>query len=573
MTRTGALLWKEGRDHRASLLVLAGLIPLACWPVQRWLFKFAEPVWTWEWLLPFAVAIALVIVAADLFAMDVATSRMASFAALPVPVRRHFTARTLFLALAGAAFALWTAAANVAIVGIWGKPGAALLLLDHWTASASGLGIAAAMTSGVVLFSALGIGGFRAVLAGALLAGAGCASVSFALSCAGVRSFEQSTHLLTVIVSGGVGVVIASAAYAALVGGRAHAVSRRRGALLAGAIVVLALGAPSAQAGWRLWRGFVLSPSDAEIELNTPNVSPDERHLTIWAQKQHPFGGAAYASWVVRIEDGALFDWPRRDELAAGWTKDGLVWAGRMTARSDETDYGRFAAPETGATVAKAFRDGMDARMARGFGFGPSWAQWLRYEYVQQPGRSNWSTLKLGVKGGDVTRVVEGRGLPCPTKEVGRALYCTAENKLMLVDIAGGEPRVVAEDAKGISILSCSPVGTLFLVTTSKGAVVLDGSDWRCVAGPFDDKGGAHWCGGSETRAVLAFPDADGRLVRLLDVAAGREVVPEPSLGVLGGYCSVATLSDGRFVARAGTNGLLLLDQEGRLIRRLFPPE
>src|SRR5262245_9281890 len=115
MTRTSALLWKEWRDHRAALAVFAALVPLVSWPVQKWIFRFSEPVWTWQFLVPLCVAPCVAVVAADAFAMDLATQRMAGFASLPVPLRRNFSMRTLFLALVSIAIGVWAGAVNLAI--------------------------------------------------------------------------------------------------------------------------------------------------------------------------------------------------------------------------------------------------------------------------------------------------------------------------------------------------------------------------------------------------------------------------------------------------------------------------
>jgi hypothetical protein len=579
MTRTGALLWKEWRDHRVALAVFAAIVPLVSWPVQRWVFKFMEPEWTWKWVVPLCAGLAVAIVASDLFAMDLATARMSAFVALPVPVRRHFTARTAFLAAVAIAFAAWTVVMNAALVGIWGKPGAAAALVGSFDPAFQGLAMSAAALAGVLVFSALGVGGFRAVIGGVLLAGIGYAATMFTaewlLPRPVVWSPQPARDPLQWLVTAGVLLV---AAYAGFVGGRAHAAGRRRGALIAAAIIVAAFGTPSGTLAWKAYRSWVLVASDPDIVLQygwNP-VSPDGRYVAVWANK--PNGGCR--SWVVRVADGALFDWPRRNEGIGGWTTDGLAWVGSMNYRGPSGDYGRFVRPETGATVERALVDGaaMSRRLASGWGAGPRWAQWLRYE--SQPARPAskgvYPTVmwRLWEKDGAGERTIEGRMGLAPTPRVGEALLVTPDAKLALVRLAGGEPTIVWNDATGIGWWTAgSPDGRYFTLSTSKGWIVLDSTKWTCVAGPYEPTS-AYWCLGDETSPTLAVAEAKSEsLTRLLEFPSGREIVPDASLGILSGYGSVQRLPDGGFIARAGTNRLLRLDADGKFIRRLFPPE
>lgn len=581
MTRTGALLWKEWRDHRTALAIFAAIVPLVSWPVQRWVFKFSEPEWTWQWVVPLCAGLAVAIVASDLFAMDLSTSRMSAFTALPVPVRRHFTARTAFLAAVALAFAAWAVAMNAVLVGVWGKPGAASALLGSFDPAVTGMAMCAAATAGVLVFSALGVGGFRAVICGLLLAAVGYVATVYAAALfVPEPEYWNPRPLRDPMTWLFAAAVLAGAAYAGFVGGRAHAAGRKRGALIATAILVAAFGAPAAGVAWKTYRAWALVPDDPALVLQYGDnpVSADGRYVAVMASK--PNGGTR--SWVVRVEDGALFDWPRRNDMVGGWTEDGLAWVDAFNFRDHERDYGRFVRPETGETVERAPSGGpaMWQRLASGWTIGPRWTYWLQYE--NEPARRGskgvppTSMWRLLVRDGVDERKIEACSMPAAMPRVGDVLLITPDSKLARVRLSGGDPEIVANDATALGCyLAGSPDGRYFIVGTSKGYVVLDSTDWKQVAGPWSASTDAvWWCTGDSTRATLMVGDRNGeRLVRLVEVATGREIVPDASLEILCRYRAVDHLPDGSFVARAGRNRLLHLDADGKLIRRLFPPE
>jgi len=581
MTRTGALVWKEGRDHRAAVLVFAALVPLVSWPVQRWVFKFAEPEWTWRWIIPLCVGLAVAVVAADAFAMDLATSRMASFVALPTTLRRHFATRTLFLALVGAVIAAWTAAANVAIVAIWGKPDAVVRHLDTYDSAVLGLLMTAAGAAAVLVFSTLGVGGFRAVLGGAVLA----AVAHFATDYASGRFIPPPEYGRSSIVREPLEWIVTTgvlfvAAYAGFIGSRANTASRQRGTLFAGTLLIAAFGLPAGAASWKVYRAWRITPTDPEISLEPPAISPDGRYIAVTASKRGTFAGQR--SWIVRIDDARLFDWPRRNEWIYGWSKDGDAWVvvdRRELTSPDGFDWGRTARAETGETVAGVTKADIGKRVNYAYGFEARGTRWLRWNC--EPSKTPKDAPKgvyawtLWAKDDDKTRrLVEARSIPAPTPNVGQVLIATAEKKLALVDLAGGEPRLVADDVVGLrGSLAGSPDGRFYTVTTSKGEAVLDATTWKTVAGPYGTAA-AIWCGVADGPSVLAvFETKDWRLERLVDVATGREIVPDPALDIRGSYESVQALADGRIVARASENRIILLDADGKFIRKLFPPE
>jgi hypothetical protein len=578
MNRTTALVWKEWRDHRAAAFVFAALVPLVSWPIQRWVFKFGEPEWTWKWILPLCVGIAVAVVAADAFAMDLVTSRMRSFAALPTRLSHHFAARVAFLGLVAAGIAAWTIAANYGILSIWGKPGAAALLFERWDAAALGLAMSAAGAAAVLVFSSLGVGGFRAVLGGALLAGVAFVATDYAFDRLATvpdpwRTKPGCDFLLEWTIAAA---ALFVAAFVGFVGARADLASRRRGAALVGALLVAAFGLPAGAAAWKAYRGWLISPDDPEITIEAPCVSPDGRHVAVHATKRGPFEGRR--AWIVRVDDGRAFDWPRRNELIYGWSKDGFAWAVREQkfTRAEERDHGRLATIETGDTVASVTASDVNSRVEYGWSHGARWTQWLRWNIRPTtkdapPGSSEWTLWK---KDEDPSqgRVVLAKGIPAPTRTVGEALIVTPDNRLALVSLAGGEPRVVAERVRWVhGALAGSPDGRFFIVDVDKRWIVLDSETWMTAAGPLEGTY-VSWCAG-ENHALLCVVGEGGKCERLLDVATGREIVSDPSLEVLGGYGSVAVLPDGRLVARSGARRLVLVDADGKFIRRLFPPE
>jgi hypothetical protein len=573
MTRTGALVWKEWRDHRAAAFVFAALVPLVSWPVQRWVFKFAEPEWTWKWMVPLCVGLAVAVIASDAFAMDLATSRMNSFVALPVTLRRHFGARVTFLAFVAAAMAVWAAAANLAIVECWGQAGAVALHLAKFESAKTGLLMTAAGAAAVLVLSSLGIGGFRAVFGGATLA----AVASFATTYAAgrlvpVSAYEPYVEFRPQVEWMVAAAVLFVAAYVGFVGGRANAASRERGVVLASVVLVAAFGVPAAGATWKAYRGWLIDPDDPELYINGANASPDGRYVAIFASK---YGGSgAHRSWIARVDGGPLIDWPRRNEGLGGWTDDGLVWSVAYDRPLKPSSWGRLVRPETGETVSSVSQADLETRLTGGLSSdGPRWAQWLRRRY-EPTNRHDVSTWTLRSKDGGPERVVEARSCPTPTRTVGTALIATPANRLALVDLAGGDPRVVAEDVVSIGGASaCSPDGRYVIVGTSKGDAVIDSADWSVAFGPV--KSHVSWCGRTGERSVVCVVDAKSYAdVRLVDVKTRREIVPELRYYYLDSVCgSVQALPDGRFVAHASWNRIVLLDADGKFIRRLFPPE
>lgn len=575
MTRTAALVGKEWRDHRAAIAVFGAIVPLVSWCIQRWVFKFAEPAWTWEFMVPLCVGLAVAVVASDLFAMDLATSRMDGFAALPVRPRRHFGVRLAFLAGVAALLAAWTVVANAAIVGVWGKPGAVAALFGSFDPAIDGLAMCFAATSGVLVFSALGVGGFRGVLGGGLLALGAYAACVYALGVFVPQpAYWNPQPWRTPLTWSLAGALLLAAGWSGFCATRALASFRRRGLLVAAAILVGVLGAPAGAAAWKQYRQWVVSPYDPEILVQQgPSVSPDGRYVAVWAHR--PTGGAR--SFVVRTADGALFDWPSRNEVVAGWTHDGLAWAGRMDHRPDAKDYGRFARPETGETVEKV--TSLDDRLAEGLGPTPRWARWLRWNHegiVSKNGEPVLTKWKLWSKESAKERIVVARSMPGPMPTEGEIVYVDAADRLVVANLDGGNPRVAfdAPGKKGIHGWTAgSPDGKYVLIYVDDAPVVLDIATWRVIAGPWPGCE-AWWCRGANEVAHLALTNRKTQMLdRLVQVPGGREVAPDPALGVLGGYWSVAALPSGGFVARSGTNKVLLLDAEGKLMRRLFPPE
>jgi hypothetical protein len=568
-------LWKEWRDHRAAVLVFAVLVPLLSWPVQRYIFKFAEPVWTWQWIVPMCAGLAAAFIAADSFAMDLATHRMASFAALPVPVRRHFTVRTAFLALVAIAIAAWALLVNVAIVGVWGKSGAVEAMFASDCGSLTGYAMCAAVTAAVLVLSSLGVGGFRAFLGGVLLAYVAFVATSFAGDLlARIPGYGSPSSQRVLVEWTIAAAVLGIAALSGFVTSRAQPALRKQGVICAAAILVLAFGAPAAAAGWKEYRGWMVSPDDPELYVVSVDVSPDGSYVAVVGSNAAG-PNQNYRSWVVRTSDGALFDWPRRGDYIGGWTKDGLAWVGRMGSNPQRKppDYGRFVQPETGVTVSVA-GEGLSARLAGGGSTHPGWAGWLRWDW--QPAKDSTKavrlyTWRLWARDTELTRTVDARSMPSPMPKVGEVLYVDAGGDLLLTDLAGGEPRVVMKGAKDLQgWVAGSPDGRYFVVGTDGGSVVLDSTNWNRVAGPFPNRY-AYWCPGSG--AVLRLNDeANASVERMIDVAHGREIAPT-FRGLRGGHASIHVLADGRVVGHAGRSEVVLLDANGKYVRHLFPPK
>jgi hypothetical protein len=331
-------------------------------------------------------------------------------------------------------------------------------------------------------------------------------------------------------------------------------------------------------ATWKTYRGYTIRADDDDAYVNSLTVSPDGRHVGVVLSKSSTWSG--YRSWIVRTDGSAVFDWPRRNDYANGWTADGLLWIAR--AGSTENDYfGVLAKPETGETVETVTREDVSKRIISVWTVGPQWAHWLRWDCVNRDAKDvggvrmyDW---KLWVNDTKCERSVFARSMPAATPKVGEILFVTADEKLCLLDVAGGEPRVVAEGVRDISgWFSGSPDARYYVVGNADGRVVLDSQTWKVVAGPFRGKSSVYWCGGSDSRAVLRVieevPNKPTR-VQLVDIAAGREIPVDPSLELSTQYDGIDALADGTLVARSGDRGVVVLDADGKLVRRLFPPK
>jgi hypothetical protein len=584
MTRTAALLRKEWRDHRVTLAVFAALVPLVSWPVQRYVFKFTEPEWTWRWILPICVGLATAAVAADLFASDLATSRMDAFLALPVPLRHHFTARTAFLAAVALAFTVWTVAMNILLVAVWGKPGAAASLVAAAEFATEDVVRGAGAIAAVLVFSALGIGGFRAVIAGVVLAAVAYAATVFAADKLGLSPPEWSPvrhRELWILVPAAA--VMSLAAWTAFFVSRGQPVRRKRGALWAAAVLVVAFGTPASGAAWKVYREWTISPDDENFHIMATHVSPDGRFVGVVGGNRAS-ASRRCRSWIVPVDRGPPLAFPGHNDYIGGWTTDGLAWVGRYDTNWFDTatkpsDYGCLVRPETGEIVERLMEtQTLGARLAEGWGVCPAWAQWLRIESnVARYGKKGVPflyTYRLWTKDRDLERTTDACCAVAPTPKVGEVLIVTADQKLALLDLAGGEPRVVADDATGLAYwLTGSSDGRYDVVGTSKGPVVLDSTTWRRVAGPFPGHG-VQWCGWAGARSLLAvFEEKTGALSYLLDVDKKREIRVDPSVQVVYAGCFIQPLADGRIVLTSAPKRVLLLDADGKLIRRLFPPE
>jgi hypothetical protein len=541
MTRFTALLWKEARDHRAALAVAALVMPALSWPLQQWGFRFAQPAWTSSGLVPALVGLALVIVASDLFAMDAVTRRLEHFAALPVRPRLLFGARAAFLALVGAGATAWAWAVQLAILAAGAPAGALSRQLAHAGQAHVGLLCAAAAAAGTLFLSTLGVGGLIATIAGTVLAGLGLYGVA-SLPVSGVWAL------------GLVPVAFGAAAFLAFTGSRALGRGRARALACGGPLVALLLLLPAGRAAHGAWRERFLSPDDPAFRVSGLLAGPGGRHVAVAVEREGARGSKRV--WVLRLSDGALFDWGRPGEGFLGWTGDGLLACGGR-------DGGTLRRPETGAVV----RAPAIAEWAAAAAF--SWwprETWLRWSRV--PGAEGAWDLRH--RDGRRYGPVWSRGMPAPAAEEGAVLRVTPEGALVRTDLGTREEVVLVPRGvnRVLGSMAWSRDGRFFLAELDEGTAALDGASWTIAAGPWRDRT-VQWSSSPEAPGVLVITEKTrGRGPLLVDVGRGREARLDAAYGE--GLLSLQPLGDGRIVATDG-RAVDLIGADGRLERRLIP--
>src|SRR5262249_12231300 len=156
----------------------------------------------------------------------------------------------------------------------------------------------------------------------------------------------------------------------------------------------------------------------------------------------------------------------------------------------------------------------------------------------------------------------------------GEVVRVSEEGTVVAVDLATGAERELAALGIRNTGLTLSPDGRFATADVPGGKSLVDTASWKELR-RFDARAYLTWIR-TRDRMFLGVRSnwlASSEPARLLDPATLREVV----LGSRDLYCfgaeGIAPLPDGRFAVILSGARIVLLDAEGRWIRRLFPAD
>lgn len=478
-----SLLARQVRDNRGALVVA----PLASAVVLSGVFAwFPGPNAVGEataYAIGALTALWTLYFAADSFASDGATGRLATLALLPVRARTLWSSRVAFVALASVGQGLFALGFGLGLHALLGSADSfdacivGLRPLLPWLPSLAVIA-AAAMVASLVVETAL------AAMIGSLLAlGAIGLSVVLAVRALWLVGVDVTPALRN-------GVLLQVVVALALLGLGAHAFvcgQRRLGSRSVRAwqatwpmLATLALGGLASAAEYS--RRTVVELENPLLRFLMGSASTDGRFVVLEAQfnlnsNDDPPPGA----WLLDLDLGERTLLARAaDILSDRYTHRMLPWDASHPLRVH--DYGtgvpwqgaeliQLGVAATGNASVQRASVGHDVRSTLESRFMPAWAV---VEFSLRK-RSEGVTL---VRWGDRERQFEGpvdRVCPVraifPTPEPG-VLLVVREGRLLRVDMASGEERELVTGVEGL--LDPSPDGSAVLVRTHANCAVLD---------------------------------------------------------------------------------------------------
>ena len=556
-----ALLAHEFRNSRSSLLAAAVLQLLILWLVHRWANTSAEAV------RPAAIAIEVLTslwtlhLAADSFAVDLASGRLGSRALLPVSSSHLWSAKLACLALSIAmlaGFAITCECGVQAWLGGTSAIGTFLIEFQSISAWLMRLALIAAlgMLSSLLVtnsLTALLLSGLNLLLLWGL---------QRALVDAGTLIGKRWDRAEWIGFGFAVAVWLLALGLWAFARGqrRLGATSVRGRTVVVG--VLLAMAALGGSAAAAAWNYGVRGLHDRNLHVMAAVASPDGRFIAFETQFSLPHDsrpGPPSSVWVMDVERAK----PRL-----------IAWPGRLLPN----DFGGFVEPwssERGLQVTQfelldnfevdeqlrldalngELRESSVVEQQRASSpHSPDWAQWTH-------GRSAASdsfVLRVRWKGTEFERVFRGdwrhsslvRGVvlsPTP----GRAL-ARRDSRLVLVDFERDQDQVLIEALTEHSLLP-SPDAMAVLVRTETHTHVLSTVDGSPLHAPWSrEEWTAEWIHGDElSHELLLRPHRTTIPDRVVELEQGREFELRVSCG---------------FVTRLADRGYILCDEHDSLI-------
>jgi hypothetical protein len=579
-----ALLHREWRDVRAVTIAAALVTIPASLALNHWFLHWKEGALTAMWVVPAIVALYLAVVAADLVGGEVATRRIDGLAVLPTGLLRVWTAKATLLAVTGVVFLLWTVAAELGLLAVWGQPNELDAFLAALSGAAPHLAVAAALAAVTLFFSTVFERGFTAVLVSVLVVGVGVYGWT-RIDWRGMDLRPDPLHLLWTAAA--LGLVFAVGSAMAFVRGPIHAASVLR-RVSVGAIVplgVISMTTVTVAGLLHSWNS--LEPGDTDVVIQSAIASPDGAHVALAVSRVGRPN--LNRTWIQRVEDGRIVV---LRTLPLEW--DGP--SGLCVPNGSSID---VVHPDTGFVVrsipAVEFQQSLshrDARWARTRWLGPDhWVcEWpergVSREYKGHshgphpsvvPGKvvhtfdGPYSVAILDVLTGEDVVVLEAAGGQSWHfyLDAGHTIGRLCDGVLTFVDIATGARRVLPAP-EGVHQASSSPHGRWLTLWSPAQFTVLaprDGTVVFEIAAGY----GAWWPRNrDDDRFAVLFHGPDPTY--LLDLEKGTKAALEPNPNELG-WIDCDALPGDRFLVKRAPGVLDVVDTKGRTIRRLYPPD
>jgi len=341
VSRLIALMWREWREFRSVAGGCAILALAASLFTQHYSFDYAQPAEAAGKFAPFLAAFFPAIVAADIVSSDARSRRLETLAMLPVGAHIIWWAKLLFVVLSGAAFYFYVLLLQVAIPVAVGNVREGMFVFKHF----GGRGFVALPIGYLIGFAVLFFSTLRFRSFVSMAFGAGLVGIIYSLLALPDLEPIRDSGLWKVGLFVATCLALLIASRAAFVAGRVSTGERLRPVLVGVATLLCLLVPTYVHAAVRSTTYYDLEAGDRDVRLQDLRVSPNGKYLSVTA---HRWGRPdAQRTWVIRVDDGALFTWTAPGQRAVAWTRDGLLRMrpGRGQG-SDRTGY--WFHPETG---------------------------------------------------------------------------------------------------------------------------------------------------------------------------------------------------------------------------------
>jgi hypothetical protein len=527
--------------------------------------------------LPFLWSFCALQFAADSFATDLASGRLATRATLPVCARALWVAK---LSGFGASLAL-VCSLGIALELAWqaafGRPFYCrefLAALPPWGSSFAVLGLigASGILCSLLVESAL----TAMLLTGLVLAGLWGLLLAFdeSVKLTGESSWTRHPEASAVAFIA-LFLVVGHVAFTRAQRRLGSAAVRVRMVLVGALVMTVGLAGTGAAASWH-WSRFGLE--DPHVQIHPPLASPDGRFLAFVAEPQQRGGRdeRLHSVWVLELETGARHLIAAPGQIArdfhtgrSAWTEeDGLeVWAEKAWSWELWTWEWNADALCVRADGGELREEALGDRSSLIHGKLPEWV-----EVVERRAKnSRTRSVRIAWKDTHFERTFEGNFLathiqraimPSPTP--GR-LFVLRDGVLSRLDLATGDERALVTDCE--HFMDVSPDGRAFLVKTKTHTHVLSALDGSTLHEPWGRKECLpRWIEGDDASHELRLlPFGPVTSVHVLDLEHDRELEIEAL-----GWNAFARVRDRGYAAVDNQGDLVWLDREGQLVKVLI---